>query len=114
MPFYNTSEEGILIVLTITENRLEKLKKSLILAHLNSKEKESLMKLVEKHQDRFHLPEEKLLAAYLIKHQIKVSDEKPIFVKQYRLPLARKREVQRQVKKILVGWYYRAIILPLL
>ena len=70
------------------------------------------MSLIKKHHYRFHLPDEKPSTTELLQHKITVTDETPIFVKQYRLPPAHKREVASQVQKYLEDGIVKPPISP--
>ena len=63
--------------------RLEILMNCLMWDHLNEEEKKEVENLVSKIQDLFHLPGEKLTFTTVLKHHIRTTDNKPIYVKQY-------------------------------
>jgi hypothetical protein len=54
--------------------------------HLNEKEIRNVEALIQKNQDRFHLPGEILEGTDILQHEIITADEIPIKVKQYRYP----------------------------
>lgn len=69
--------------------------------HLNSEEKKALMQLCSKYTDIFYDDSQKLTFTSDIKHYIRTTDDKPIFVKSYRYPFALKKEVKEQIESML-------------
>lgn len=57
--------------------------------------------MISEYQELFHLPGDKLPATDILQHTISTTDETSVFVKQYRYPPAHKKEIQRQVSKVL-------------
>jgi transposase InsO family protein len=83
------------------DDRLNNILPLLRLDHLNSEEKQNILSLVERHVDRFHLPQEKLGVTNAAQHFIPTINEVPIHVKQYRFPPIHKTEIDSQVHKLL-------------
>jgi hypothetical protein len=69
--------------------------------HMNSEEKNELLKLCRKYKDIFYIEKTQLSFTNQIKHQIKTSDENPVFQKSYRYPFIHKQEVQNQINEML-------------
>lgn len=88
---------------TITnyENRADLILQSLRTNHLNSEEKDSLVSLILKHGDRFHLPFDHLGYTNATTHSIPTINEVPIHTKQYRFPPVHKEEINKQVDSLL-------------
>ena len=81
--------------------RLERLKEMLKLDHLNKEERENILKLIEKHSDRFQLDGDELLSSNVTKHRILTVDDHPVNTKKYRLPHNLREEVEKQVNELL-------------
>ena len=77
------------------------LKNNLRLEHLNKEEKDSVVKICEAYSDIFFLPGDNLSMTNAIRHEINVIDEKPIHTKTYRYPEVHKKEVDKQITKML-------------
>ena len=56
---------------------------------------------MKKYADRFHIPGEPLGATTVLQHNIPTIDDQPIFSKQYRFPPVHKKEIWRQVNKLI-------------
>ncbi|XP_053597668.1 uncharacterized protein LOC128668535 [Microplitis demolitor] len=63
--------------------------------------KESLYDLIKDNTERFHLPGEYLPATDRVEHEILTTDERPVNIKNYRIPYALKEEIDRQIKELL-------------
>ena len=85
------------------QNRLAEITELLRLEHLNTQERDSVMKLIFDSQDRFHIPGERLTATHVLRHQIPTTDDRPINIRQYRFPQIHKEEINRQVGELLEG-----------
>jgi len=81
--------------------RVERIRQTLRLDHLNSNELKHVSELIEKNHDLFQLPGEKLGCTTITEHKIVTSDEQPINTKQYRFPPVHKDEINRQVNDML-------------
>ena len=68
---------------------------------LNEEEKEHTMNLILSNQDRFDQDGQKLGVASTVMHRIPTIDDIPINVKQYKIPISLKDEVERQVQELL-------------
>lgn len=82
-------------------NRINTLNNHLRLDHLNSEEKETIKNICHQFNDIFHLPTDKLTKTTSITADIPTTDELPIHVKSYRLPDIHKKEVEKQIEKML-------------
>lgn len=69
--------------------------------HLNSEEKNKLLQIIAEFSDIFYHENSPLTFTSKIKHQIKTSDEIPIYTKSYRYPFIHKKEVETQIQKML-------------
>lgn len=69
--------------------------------HLSNLEKETLFETLLAHQGVLLKTDEKLTATPIIKHQIKTTDEQPVYTKSYRYPQAFKKDVEVQIKELL-------------
>lgn len=69
--------------------------------HLNNEEKKCLLTLCRKFEDIFFNESEPLTFSNQIKHQIRTTDDTPIFTKSYRYPYVHKEEVRKQIDKML-------------
>lgn len=69
--------------------------------HLNSEEKEKIINLCKEFADIFYRENAPLTFTSRIKHQIKTTDDTPVYSKSYRYPFIHKQEVQNQIKKML-------------
>ena len=78
-------------------NRNDNLKKKLRIDHLNSQEKEEILRICYNFADLFYLEGDKFSATTSIQHKIPVTNNKPVYVKPYRLPECHKEEINRQV-----------------
>lgn len=69
--------------------------------HLNSEEKLVISNLIKEYSDIFYQEDSPLTFTNRIKHQIKTTDEIPVYSRPYRYPFIYKNEVQKQIKKML-------------
>jgi hypothetical protein len=84
-------------------NRKSKIK-SLILENnskINNKAKEKLVNLIDKYSDVFALNEEQLTSNNFYKQKFRVSDDIPVYIKNYRTPNSQKSELNSQVENLL-------------
>lgn len=70
-------------------------------SHLNAEEEKQIFKLISKFSDVCHTENKKLTFTNAIKHQIRTTDENPVYTKSYRYPHCHKQEVRRQIDKML-------------
>lgn len=59
------------------------------------------MKIIANFEDVFFLETQNLTFTSAIKHNIKTKDELPVHAKSYRYPFCHRKEVQRQISKML-------------
>ena len=83
------------------ETRLDRLKEILELDDLNKEEYKNILKLIEKHSDRFHLNGDELSSSNVTKHRILTIDDHPVNTKQYLLPHNLREEVEKQINELL-------------
>ena len=69
--------------------------------HMNIEEKNKITKLCKEFSDIFYNENTALSFTNKIKHQIKTTDETPIYTKSYRYPYIHKKEVESQINKML-------------
>lgn len=69
--------------------------------HMNTEEKEAILKLLKEYSDIFHVEGNHLTFTNKIKHRIRTSDEIPVYTKTYRYPEIHRREVQMQIQEML-------------
>lgn len=69
--------------------------------HLNAEEKTNLETLCGRYADVFYIDGEALTFTNKIKHQIKTTDELPVYTKSYRYPFVHRQEVRDQITKML-------------
>lgn len=86
---------------TATEECQNNLQNSLRLNHLNSEEKTSVLSLCNKFNDIFFSKNQQLTFTNQVKHQIKTTDDVPIYSKSYRYPFVHKNEVETQISEML-------------
>lgn len=84
------------------ENFDFKLDTSLLrLDHMNEEEKSGIVNLVTKYSDIFYQEGEPLSFTHQVKHQIRTTDEIPIYARNYRFPEIYRQEVDRQIEQML-------------
>lgn len=69
--------------------------------HLNSEEKREIISICREFSDIFHTENGPLTFTNQIKHEIKTTDETPVYTRSYRYPFVHKAEVHRQINKML-------------
>lgn len=69
--------------------------------HLNAEERANLETLCGRYSDVFYIEGETLTFTNKIKHQIKTTDELPVYTKSYRYPYVHRQEVRDQITKML-------------
>lgn len=80
--------------------------------HLNSEEKEKILKLCKKYKDIFYDEKSDLTFTSAIKHEIRTRDEHPIYVRGFRHPKGMIDEITNQVNKLLDNKIIRPSISP--
>lgn len=63
--------------------------------HLNREEQQQIVKLCSKFADIFYKDSDKLTFSNNVKHEINLSNDKPVYVKQYRHPENQKSEIKK-------------------
>ena len=82
--------------------RFNRIMERLQLNHLKSEtEKQLIHRVIEENQDRFYLEEDALPTTNLAKYHIRTISDKPINIKQYRLPHGMQDEIDSQIKDML-------------
>ena len=71
------------------------------LDHLTEEEREHVINLALSNRDRFHLEGQKLGAASTVMHRIPTIDDIPVNIRQYKVPISLKEEVEGQVNELL-------------
>ncbi|CAF4800983.1 unnamed protein product [Pieris macdunnoughi] len=69
--------------------------------HMNQEEYREIKKLCYNYRDIFHCEEIPLTFTHEIKHQLRLSDNKPIYVRNYRQAPKQKEEIKTQINKLL-------------
>ncbi|KAI4477334.1 hypothetical protein M0802_014745 [Mischocyttarus mexicanus] len=92
--------------------RAKSVKSLLHLDHLNLEEARSVMELVNKSADIFHLPGDPLGCTDVLRHRIFTSDNIPVHTKQYRFPPVHKEEILRQTSELLENGIIKPSISP--
>jgi len=70
----NTLHECFTLIGEPKRSRLAEIIELLRLEHLDNQEKKSMIDLINKSQDRFHIPGEKLIVTHILQHQISTID----------------------------------------
>jgi len=82
--------------------RMEQLKELIRTEHLNKEEKNALERICEEFCDIFYLEDDALSCTTTVSHEINTrTDSAPVNVRPYRLPEKHKKEVNRQIEKML-------------
>lgn len=92
----NVTKEDYTIDTLLKEN-LEKLR----LDHTNREERESISKLCYEYRDIFYCDKLPLTFTNQIKHNIRTTNEDPMYIKPYRHPPVENQEIENQVDKLL-------------
>lgn len=69
--------------------------------HLNAEEQNAIDKLCKRYEHVFFQEGQDLTFCNQIKHEIKTTDEVPIYTKSYRFPYVHRQEIHDQIKKML-------------
>lgn len=86
----------------INADRVKTLFTQLNFNHLNTEEKKELNKICAKYADVFQLPNDKLTVTTLCKQSIQLKPNiDPVYTKNYRLPQTQKKELDKQIDKML-------------
>ncbi|KAG7297303.1 hypothetical protein JYU34_019262 [Plutella xylostella] len=71
------------------------------LDHMNEEERKAIFQLCYEYRDIFYTDKLPLTFTNQVKHEIRTTNEDPIYVKPYRLPPVLNEEINRQVEKLL-------------
>lgn len=80
--------------------------------HLNSEEKRELSKLCYQYRDTFYSEKLPLSFTHAVKHKLRLTDEIPIYTKNYRKPPMQNKIIQEQVDDLLAKGIIRESISP--
>lgn len=80
--------------------------------HLNNEEKAALKKVINQFPEVLHRPNEKLSCTNIVTHEIKTTDNNPVYTKSYRYPFVHKKEVQKQISEMLENGIIRSSSSP--
>ena len=101
----NSSKSPFINIFSIKNHKITSKETNLLnklrFEHLNEEEKEHTMNLILSNQDRFYQEGQKLDVASTVMHRIPAINDLPINVKQYKIPISLKDEVERQVQELL-------------
>lgn len=82
------------------------------LDHLNAEERNKLIKVCNEFHQVFQQPNQPLSATTQTEHIIRTVDEEPVYTKSYRFPQIHKKEVEKQITKMLNEGIIRNSISP--
>lgn len=99
----NTEEYVILGVGSFGEScsRRTEILEKLKTGNMDSWESQSIASLCNEFSDVFHLEEEVLSYADVVRHKIPTTTDVPVHVRQYRLPMAQRQEINKKIDKML-------------
>lgn len=80
--------------------------------HMNEEEKREISKLCYQYRDIFYCEHLPLTFTHAVKHELRVTDDKPIFVRNYRQPPKQREEIKKEVDKLLKQGIIRESISP--
>ncbi|CAB0013283.1 unnamed protein product, partial [Nesidiocoris tenuis] len=69
--------------------------------HMNAEERHKILNLVKEYKDVFHCDGNILSCTDKVSHQIRTTDEIPVYTRNYRYPEALKGEIDNQIKDML-------------
>ena len=79
---------------------------------MNQEERNVVIPLCKNYSDIFYNDKSDLTFTNAVKHNIRLTDETPVYAKSYRYPYAMKDEIQKQIKKLLDNKIIRPSISP--
>lgn len=82
--------------------RMEKLSK-ILKKRVSHQHEKALLKLCTEYSDIFALDDDKLTVNNFYTQKIRMTDDHPTFIKNYRIPMTQKEEVNRQVQKLIAN-----------
>jgi transposase InsO family protein len=88
-------------------NRTNTLLNELDLEALSNEELDIVQRVAHEYSDVFHLPGDHLTATPTLKHEVNLTSEEPIFIKQYRTPLKMHEEINSQIKELITDGIIR-------
>lgn len=80
--------------------------------HMNEEEKREINKLCYQYRDLFYSEDIPLTFTHAVKHELRLTDENPIYVKNYRQPPQQRAEIANQVNKLLKQGIIRESVSP--
>lgn len=80
--------------------------------HLNTEEKDEVIKLCKEFTDIFYNESSNLSFSNAVKHKIRTLDDEPVYTKPFRHPYMMRTEIQNQVQKLLNDNIIRPSISP--
>ncbi|GJQ86388.1 hypothetical protein Trydic_g8478 [Trypoxylus dichotomus] len=80
--------------------------------HLNPEEKRELLTLCTKYKDVFFYEQSDLTFTNAVKHEIRTTDNDPVFCKSFRYPYHLQQEIQNQIQKLLDNRIIRSSVSP--
>lgn len=80
--------------------------------HMNEEEKREIIKLCYNYRDIFHSENIPLSFTHTVKHELRLTDDTPIFVRSYRQAPKQRKEIQNQVDNLLKQGIIRESISP--
>lgn len=93
-------------------NQKSKISDVIRTSHLNLEEKQAILKLCKNYHDLFYHEDSDLTFTNAVKHEIRTTDEEPVYVKSFRHPYAMRTEIQNQIEKLLDKNIIRPSISP--
>lgn len=88
-------------IITKTQKIPADIEKIIRTEHMNSEEKQKILKICFQYKDIFHTPDAKLTSTSYFKHKIRTTDEEPVYTKTYRHPHIHKIEIEKQINELL-------------
>lgn len=93
-------------------NELEQNLKKIRTGHMNEEEKREITRICYKFRDIFHSENIPLSFTHTVKHELRLTDDTPIFVRSYRQAPHQRQEIQNQVDNLLKQGIIRESISP--
>lgn len=85
----------------IEEEEYRPLLEQVRISHLNAEEKPKFLKIINRFKNIFYNENSDLSFTNAIKHNIRTTDDVPIYAKSYRYPYIHKQEVEEQIEEML-------------
>ncbi|KAJ2947350.1 hypothetical protein O0L34_g17078 [Tuta absoluta] len=80
--------------------------------HMNEEEKREITRLCFKYRDLFYSDKIPLTFTHAVKHELRLKDNSPIFVRSYRQPPKQREEIKKQVDNLLKQGIIRESVSP--